>query len=44
MAFLTLIAPFVALMYPLDKVKDGQAQTFNFWCREYYIDTEGKNE
>lgn len=35
MAFLTLIAPFVALMYPLDKVKDGQAQTFNFWCREY---------
>lgn len=35
MAFLTLIAPFVALTYPLDKIKDGQAQAFNFWIREY---------
>lgn len=35
MAFLTLIAPFVALTYPLDKIKDGQAQAFNFWLKEY---------
>ena len=35
MAFLTLIAPFVALTYPLDKIKDGQAQAFNFWIKEY---------
>ena len=35
MAFLTIIAPFVALTYPLDKIKDGQAQAFNFWMKEY---------
>ena len=35
MIFLTLIAPLVALTYPIDKVKDGQAQAFNFWFREY---------
>ena len=35
MVFLTLIAPLVALTYPIDKVKDGQAQAFNFWFREY---------
>lgn len=35
MAFLTLIAPLVALTYPIDKVKDGSAQAFNFWLREY---------
>ena len=35
MAFLTLIAPFVALTYPLDKVKDGKAQGFDFWFKEY---------
>ena len=35
MAFLTLIAPFVALTYPLDKVKDGTAQGFQFWFKEY---------
>ena len=35
MAFLTIIAPFVALTYPLDKIKDGQAQAFNFWLKEY---------
>ena len=35
MAFLTLVAPFVALTYPLDKIKDGQAQAFNFWMKEY---------
>ena len=33
--FLTLIAPMVALAYPIDKVGDGSAQTFNSWVKEY---------
>lgn len=33
--FLTLIAPVVALAYPIDKVGDGSAQTFNSWVKEY---------
>ena len=35
MVFLTLIAPLVAMTYPLDKIKDGQAQAFNMWLKEY---------
>lgn len=35
MAFLTLIAPLVALTYPIDKMNDGQAQAFNAWFKEY---------
>jgi hypothetical protein len=35
MAFLTLIAPVVALTYPIDKIGDGQAQGFNKWLKEY---------
>lgn len=35
MAFLTLIAPLVALTYPIDKMNDGQAQAFNRWIKEY---------
>lgn len=35
MAFLTLIAPLVALTYPIDKVSDGKAQAFNIWLREF---------
>lgn len=35
MAFLTLIAPLVALTYPIDKVSDGKAQAFNIWIREF---------
>lgn len=35
MAFLTIIAPMIALTYPLDKVKDGKAQAFSYWLREY---------
>ena len=35
MAFLTLIAPLIALTYPLDKLKDGKAQAFNLWIKEY---------
>ncbi len=35
MAFLTMVAPMIALTYPLDKIKDGKAQAFSFWLREY---------
>lgn len=35
MAFLTLIAPLVALTYPIDKMNDGKAQAFNSWLKEY---------
>ena len=35
MAFLTLVAPLVALTYPIDKIQDGKAQAFNSWIREY---------
>lgn len=35
MAFLTMIAPMIALTYPLDKIKDGKAQAFSYWLREY---------
>lgn len=35
LAFLTLISPMVAFTYPIDKVKDGQAQAFNSWLKEY---------
>ena len=35
MAFLTLIAPIIALMYPLDKINDGNAQSFEMWLKEY---------
>ncbi|MFR2533796.1 MAG: hypothetical protein ACLS95_00935 [Clostridia bacterium] len=35
MAFLTIIAPLVALTYPIDKISDGQAQAFNTWLKEF---------
>lgn len=35
MAFLTMIAPLVAMTYPIDKMTDGQAQAFNSWLKEY---------
>ena len=35
MAFLTVIAPLVALTYPIDKANDGSAQGFNYWFKEY---------
>lgn len=35
MAFLTLMAPLVALTYCIDKLNDGQAQGFNKWFKEY---------
>lgn len=35
MAFLTIIAPLVAMTYPIDKMNDGKAQAFNMWFKEY---------
>lgn len=35
MAFLTLIAPLVAMTYPIDKLNDGKAQAFDMWFKEY---------
>ena len=35
MAFLTLIAPVVAVTYPIDKINDGSAQGFDKWFKEY---------
>ena len=35
MAFLTIIAPLVAMTYPIDKITDGKAQAFNMWLKEY---------
>ena len=35
--FLTVIAPLVALTYPLDKMRDGKAQAFDMWVKEYFI-------
>ena len=35
MAFLTIIAPLVAMTYPIDKITDGKAQAFNAWLKEY---------
>ena len=37
MAFLTMIAPLIALTYPIDKIGDGSAQGFNSWLKEYVI-------
>ena len=33
--FLTIIAPLVAMTYPIDKMNDGKAQAFNAWLKEY---------
>lgn len=35
MAFLTMMAPLVALTYPIDKISDGKAQAFDMWIKEY---------
>lgn len=35
MAFLTMIAPLVAMTYPIDKMTDGKAQAFDSWLKEY---------
>ena len=35
LAFLTMVSPLVAFTYPIDKIKDGSAQAFNKWFKEY---------
>ena len=35
MAFLTVIAPLVAMTYSIDKIADGKAQAFDMWLKEY---------
>lgn len=35
MMFLTIIAPLVAMTYPIDKINDGKAQAFDSWLKEY---------
>ena len=35
MSFLTIIAPLVAITYPIDKINDGKAQAFDMWLKEY---------
>lgn len=35
LTFLTIIAPLMAMTYPLDKMQDGSAQGFNMWLKEY---------
>lgn len=39
LAFLTMIAPLIAVMYPIDKIGDGKAQTFNMWFKEYLFNS-----
>ena len=35
LGFLTMIAPLVALTYPIDKMNDGKAQAFDNWLKEF---------
>jgi hypothetical protein len=35
--FLTIIAPFITVTYPIDKLDDGRAQAFEMWFKEYII-------
>ena len=35
LTFLTIIAPLMAMTYPLDKMKDGSAQGYGTWLKEY---------
>ena len=35
MMFLTVIAPLVAMTYPIDKLGDGKSQAFDAWLKEY---------
>ena len=37
LTFLTFVSPLVALTYPIDKFRDGKAQAFNYWLREYTV-------
>lgn len=35
LAFLTMISPLIALMYPIDRIGDQKSQTFNKWFKDY---------
>ena len=35
--FLTIIASFITVTYPIDKMGDGKAQAFEAWFKEYII-------
>ena len=35
LAFYTMISPLIAMLYPMDTIGDGRAQTFNMWFKEY---------
>lgn len=37
LVFLTIIAPLVAVTYPIDKEKDGKSQAFDMWLKEYFF-------
>lgn len=39
MALLTLMAPLVAITYPIDKIGDGKAQAFGVWLREFMFNS-----
>ena len=39
LAFLTMIAPLIALTYPIDKINDGKAQAFSYWIKEYIFNS-----
>lgn len=39
MAFLTLMAPLVAITYPIDKISDGKAQAFGIWLKEFIFNS-----
>lgn len=35
--FLTIIAPFITITYPIDKMGDNKAQAFEMWLKEYIV-------
>ncbi len=37
MAFFTMMAPLVAITYPIDKLGDSKAQAFSMWFKEYIM-------
>ena len=36
-AVLTFAAPFLGVMYSIDKIKDNKSQSFNKWLKEYFF-------
>lgn len=39
LAFLTIIAPLVAMTYPIDKISDGKSQAFDMWLKDYIFNS-----